>query len=475
MKISDMIELGFANLWRTKLRTTLTTLGVVIGIGALTSMISFGTGMERNITEAFKNNDLFNSLTVTARRIDLESIADGDVSSLAGQMAQPVKNLTDSTLHAINEVEGVEIAFPEMTFRAKLKIIDKEREISVAGIPYELKKYQPFSNVTFGSFFDNDSSAVVLVRWEILKQMKIIVEDPDEPVKFNFQEEGQDFIVLPPEYLIGKPIQLTTAVMDYSNLALNPMKLLSGDRPMPFKEETTTLILGGIIKRQSQFANRNIKGDVMVPYKTANKIPRLGFTNIWDVLGGGSDNEGYNAIYVRLEDPSLMNPVVKRLKDEMGLNVFALTDQLKEVRRAFLILDGILGAIGTIALVVAGLGIVNTMIMSILERTREIGVMKAIGGSESQIKWIFFVEAGTIGFIGAIFGLILGWIVTRVANQIANSQFLPAGEPQVDFFYFPIWLILGSIAFSIILSLLAGLYPAIRAARIDPVRALRHD
>jgi putative ABC transport system permease protein len=475
MKISDMIELGFANLWRTKLRTTLTTLGVVIGIGALTSMISFGTGMERNITEAFKNNDLFNSLTVTTRRIDLESIAEGDVSSLAGQMAQPVKNLTDSTLHAINEVEGVEIAFPEMTFRAKLKIIDKEREISVAGIPYELKKYQPFSNVTFGSFFDNDSSAVVLVRWEILKQMKIIVEDPDEPVKFNFQEEGQDFIVLPPEYLIGKPIQLTTAVMDYSNLALNPMKLLSGDRPMPFKEETTTLILGGIIKRQSQFANRNIKGDVMVPYKTANKIPRLGFTNIWDVLSGGSDNEGYNAIYVRLEDPSLMNPVVKRLKDEMGLNVFALTDQLKEVRRAFLILDGILGAIGTIALVVAGLGIVNTMIMSILERTREIGVMKAIGGSESQIKWIFFVEAGTIGFIGAIFGLILGWIVTRVANQIANSQFLPAGEPQVDFFYFPIWLILGSIAFSIILSLLAGLYPAIRAARIDPVRALRHD
>jgi len=121
------------------------------------------------------------------------------------------------------------------------------------------------------------------------------------------------------------------------------------------------------------------------------------------------------------------------------------------------------------------LGIVNTMIMSILERTREIGIMKAIGGSEIQIKWIFFVEAGSIGFIGAIFGLLLGWIVTRISNQIANSQFLPAGEPQVDFFYFPLWLILGAIAFSVILSLIAGLYPAIRAARIDPVKALRHD
>jgi putative ABC transport system permease protein len=475
MKINDMIVLGFANLWRTKLRTTLTTLGVVIGIGALTSMISFGTGMERNITEAFKNNDLFNSLRVTARKIDLEGITEGDVSALAGQITQPTTVLTDSIIHLINEVEGVEIAFPELTFRARLKIRDKENEITVAGIPYAIKKYHPFNNITYGSFFENDSSAVVILRWEILRRMKIIVEDPDEPVEFKFHEEEEEFLVLPPDSLIGKPIQLTTAVMDYSNLALNPMKLLSGNRQIPFKEKTSTFILGGIIKKQSQFGDNAVRGHLMMPYKTANKVPRLGFTNVWDVLGGGSDNEGYSAIYVRLEDPVFMDPVVKTLKDEMGLNVFAITDQLKEIRRAFLILDGILGAIGTIALIVAGLGIVNTMIMSILERTREIGIMKAIGGSENQIKWIFFVEAGSIGFVGAVFGLILGWIVTQIANQIANSQFLPAGEPPVDFFYFPLWLILGSIAFSIILSLMAGLYPAVRAARIDPVKALRHD
>jgi len=475
MKIGDMIELGFANLWRTKLRTTLTTLGVVIGIGALTSMISFGTGMERNITEAFKNNDLFNSLRVTAMKIDLESIAEGNVSSIAGNITSQTTILTDSILSQINNVEGVEIAFPEMTFQGKLKLLGKEREISVAGIPHSIKRYQPFNNISYGEFFDNDSSAVVIIRWEVLKRMKIIVKDPNEDVKFNFNEEDQNFIIIPPDSLIGKPVQLTTAVLDYSNIALNPIQLLSGKRQMPFKEKSTTFILGGIIKKQSQFDNRSVRGDLLVPYKTAKKIPRLGFTNIWDVLGGGSDDNGYSAIYVRLEDPGYMDPVVKELKEEMGLNVFAITDQLKEVRRAFLILDGILGAIGTIALIVAGLGIVNTMIMSILERTREIGIMKAIGGSENQIKWIFFVEAGSIGFIGAIFGLILGWIVTRVANQIANSQFLPAGEPQVDFFYFPLWLIFGSIAFSIILSLLAGLYPAIRAARIDPVKALRHD
>ena len=115
------------------------------------------------------------------------------------------------------------------------------------------------------------------------------------------------------------------------------------------------------------------------------------------------------------------------------------------------------------------------MVMSILERTREIGIMKAIGGSEAEIRTIFFIEAGTIGLIGAVFGLILGWIVTRMANMIANVRFLPPGESPVDFFYFPMWLILGAIAFSLVISLAAGLYPANRAARVNPVEALRHD
>jgi len=159
----------------------------------------------------------------------------------------------------------------------------------------------------------------------------------------------------------------------------------------------------------------------------------------------------------------------------MGLNAFALSDDLKEMKKLFLIMDSVLGAIGIIALVVAALGIINTMLMSILERTREIGIMKSIGGSENEIKTIFFVEASFIGLIGGIFGLILGWAVTLLANVVLNSQLRPQDLPEADLFYFPMWLILGSLAFSVLISLLAGLYPAIRAANIDPVEALRHD
>ena len=208
--------------------------------------------------------------------------------------------------------------------------------------------------------------------------------------------------------------------------------------------------------------------------QNTSKIPRLSFSSVWDILGEGKEEGTYSSIYVRVAQLEDLTPVREKI-EAMGVGVFALADELEEIKRAFLIMDSLLGAIGTIALIIAALGIINTMLMSILERTREIGVMKAIGGSENEIKFIFFVEAACIGLIGAIFGLMLGWLVTRIANQVMNTMVLPDNQGPIDLFYFPLWLILGALGFSVFVSLAAGLYPAIRAARIDPVRALRHD
>jgi len=172
-----------------------------------------------------------------------------------------------------------------------------------------------------------------------------------------------------------------------------------------------------------------------------------------------------------INDVDKMSAEIKAL----GFSTFSIADQLKEIKRNFLIMDGILGAIGTIALFVAALGIINTMLMSILERTREIGIMKSIGGAERDIRRIFMIEASFIGLIGGIFGLILGYGVTRLANIVINAQLAPLGEKNIDLFYFSWEIILGSMIFAVLVSLLAGIYPAYRAARIDPVKALRHD
>ena len=190
---------------------------------------------------------------------------------------------------------------------------------------------------------------------------------------------------------------------------------------------------------------------------------------------GGNETEGYNSATVRLSDPLVVQEVVKTLTDA-GFSTFGLFTQLEQLRNLFLIINSALGLLGGISLLVASFGIANTMIMSIFERTREIGIMKAIGAEDREIKLIFFVEAAVIGLAGGIAGSLAAWGIDKLANRLAYRFLLqPKGAPFIDFFSLPPYLWLGAIAFATVVSILAALYPATRAARIDPVTALRHD
>ena len=185
--------------------------------------------------------------------------------------------------------------------------------------------------------------------------------------------------------------------------------------------------------------------------------------------------EGYDSAVVRVTDPVMLTEVRRQIT-EKGFSSFSIVDQIDQIRTVFLIIDSVLGLLGGISLLVASFGIANTMIMSILERTREIGIMKAIGAEDREIKLIFFVEAAVIGVFGGVVGVILAWGIDGLANRLAYRFILkPQGASFVDFFYLPAYLAIGAILFALIVSILAALYPASRAARIDPVRALRHD
>ena len=470
MNLFDMVELGFDNLRRTKLRTTLTTLGVIIGIGALTSMVSFGTGMQKNITETFEENDLFTSLFVTAA--DVEEIAQTDPDQLREMVEEPPAPLTDETLDAIAGIPGVKLAFPELRFPVRVEIDGSETRTLLRALPASMGAYKPFSETTYGEFFEDDRSRQVVVSWQTLERMGIFVEE--EPSGAAERDTTGKARSVHPDSIIGRPIVIVSSTLDASRIPRSPMQAFSLARDIPIREVETELIIGGIMKRSTAFASATWNAGLLVPMETARDIPSLGFSSIWEILGRQGRGDTYASIYVRVGDVGGVGAARDSI-ESMGLNVFSVADQLEEIKKGFLIMDAVLGAVGTIALVVAALGIINTMVMSILERRREIGVMKAIGGSESDIKMIFVVEAGTIGLVGAILGLILGWVVTRIANFVANSYLLPDEAPFIDFFHFPIWLVLGAVAFSIAVSLAAGLYPAVRAARVDPVTALRHD
>ena len=235
-----------------------------------------------------------------------------------------------------------------------------------------------------------------------------------------------------------------------------------------------TFEIVGVAER-SEFGGAMMVGsEVFIGSGPAATMRKIVLTSIWDFFQDSSKKQGYSSLNIKLKSIRELEPVRIELK-KRNLRSFALIDRLEEIQKGFLFMDMFLLAVGMIAIVVATLGIVNTMVMSILERYKEIGIMKAVGASEGDVKRIFFFESGTIGFMGGVFGLGLGWLVGEAINQVVNIYLSRQGVGFVDYFRFPWWLCLGAVVFAVSISLMAGIYPARRAARVDPIVALRHD
>jgi putative ABC transport system permease protein len=452
MRVRDHVELAVANLWKRKLRTLLTAFGVTIGIGALVSMVSFGKGMQKNVTESFRTLDLFNSLTVFGGDFMAGERFDPDrkpVEATPSGASRAV--LDDAAVEKIAALRGVEMVFPEVRIPAVVRLNGKDEFRLVQVVPARVTASRML-RFSAGRGFSSDEESSLIVTDSLLRQ----------------------FGVRGSQAMIGKKMIISSIGFDFSRL--NPADLtaaLSGER-LPFMTEDTELTIAGVAESQAFAGPLPIQSDVFIPPGVAKRMKKLPFSNIWDIFRASRGRLGYSALNVRLSSPAFVEPVKKEVTG-LGFRVFALADQFREVQRGFLILNMVLTAVGMIAIVVASLGIVNTMVMSILERYAEIGIMKAVGASDRDVRRIFFFESSLIGFLGGACGFALGWAVSGVINQVVNYFLAKQGVPFIQYFDFPLWLALGAIAFSVAVSLAAGVYPAMRAARVDPVRALRHD
>jgi putative ABC transport system permease protein len=210
---------------------------------------------------------------------------------------------------------------------------------------------------------------------------------------------------------------------------------------------------------------------VFLPLKLAQDL-HIMQSNLRDT--SASDSPSYTSLSVRVENPNQV-PAVEDAIKKMGFGAFSLVDATRSMRQFFAVLDGFLAIFGSLALAVASIGIVNTLVMAILERRREIGIMKAIGASDADVRGLFFAEAGAMGLVGGVVGVTLGWAIGRLINFGTNIYLERQHFPSAQIWSVPLWLVLSAIAFSIVVSLLSGLYPASRAARLDPVQALRYE
>jgi putative ABC transport system permease protein len=216
-------------------------------------------------------------------------------------------------------------------------------------------------------------------------------------------------------------------------------------------------------------------GRLLIPLQVALTVRAAQVNDLRDIVRGSTSTKPtFASLTVRAKSPSYVDALEASIKN-MGFGAFSLLDASKSLRIFFGVFDLLLGIFGSLALAVATLGIINTLVMAILERRREIGVLKALGASDRDVKQLFFVEAGVMGLFGGFLGLGLGWLIGRTLNFATTVYLHRQNLPGVDIFSLSWWLILFAIGFAILVSLAAGLYPASRAARLDPVEALRYE
>jgi putative ABC transport system permease protein len=456
MRISDYIEQSISNLRKKKLRTFLTTFGVVIGIGALVSMFAFGKGMQKNLTDMFNELELFNYVGIYTgsggnRGVDDPDDPDDSNTETVQEADKPAPVLDDDFLLNLAKVEGVEWALPEIRFPALIGLADEEEFSLIQVLPANICQ-AGFIKLRAGEFYTSDEENSLIISDSLLRRL-------------NLKR---------PESAIGREVEVSTLTVDFSLANLkNIISFLKGTG-LPFAKQSYTFTIVGVIERMGMSGPMPVRSGVFIPHGTSQKMKKISITSVSDIFRSMQPSRGYSAVGIKLISPKYVEPVKARM-EELGFETFAMLDQLEEINTGFRFVDLFLFAIGMIGISVAALGIINTMVMSILERYKEIGIMKAVGASDLDVKKIFLFESGVIGFMGGVFGLGLGWIVSNIINLIINSIATEQGVPSMNYFTFPWWLCLGAITFSVLISLLAGIYPTLRAARVDPVIALRHD
>lgn len=444
MTLADAVSLAFRNLRQAKLRTFLTVLGVSIGIASLAGMVSLGVGLQDQFVGRFMRSGVFDSINVLPGQVQLGGLL-GRGRGRGGRQNAPAagdtprKPLDDAALAELARLEHVKEAYPMVRVPLEMKFGDATEFASAVGVPRSARGQGGFQTIAHGQFFANETDPACMLSLETANRL----------VKDN------------PSQLVGKELTLGYASLDAQ---MQVQRVESRCRVVGIVErETGPMAMGG-----------SMVSALMIPLAKAREVNATVVNSQRSLMRNRSSDGLFQSVVVKVTHPQHTQDVQDRIKT-MGYSAFSMNDALQGAKRAFLILDIILGLIGSIALSVASLGIMNTMVMSILERTREIGIMKAIGGSDSDVRRIFLIEASVIGFLGGVCGVVLGWVVGRIINFGANQYIVSQGGTSGNLFSLPLWLVGAAVGFSIFVSLAAGMYPARRAARLDPIHALRHD
>lgn len=435
MATRDLLRLVWANLRRMKARVAMTAIGVVIGTAAVIVLISLAAGLQRSATQDLGSIGDLTEITVLSPTF---------IRAVGGQPGQAREEvvLDDRALARFLDLPGVVAATPRESLMGAgtLRLNRLLGNARVVGIdPMQVDRLD----------FDMASGISRLGRWQALVGANV--------ARGFYDPQARRPVAEPPD-MQGQALQLILT------------KNSDDGRPV---ERVVRLRVTGVLKESGG-------QDDYTLYLALNDVLEL---NGW--FTGRRPNpgrDGYSQALVKVATSEQVLTVEQEITRQ-GFLAYSSRSMLQQLNVFFLVIQGVFGGIGAIALVVAAFGIANTMTMAIYERTREIGLMKAVGATNRDVMSVFLAEAGGIGLLGGVGGVLLGVGLGALIDLIARTylaaqaiqQGATASEVNITLIHTPLWLPIFALLFAALVGVASGLYPAMRAAALSPVAALKYE
>jgi len=402
MKFYDALEFVFLSFSGEKFKTVMSSLGIIIGVAAIVVMLSVGEGLITGVSSAFGDMDL-NMVQVIPGGFEPDGVG------------RPMKNavLDDRDVALLEGVIGVESVSPRRSTGSLMEFRRDERNVGVVAITPS-KESKIADTIEAGRFLsDSDRSSVVL-GYDIANNM------------FDMKVNPGSHIIL--------TNSLTNTSIDYKVVGV-------------LEDVEQMSLLGGSSNSQIYITHPSMKDLLDIEEYSFSSI------NVW------VEDQDMIAETIERMDKSLQRTHRNEkytIFDQSGF-LESLTELLTQIKYG-------LGGIGAVALAVGGIGIINVMMLTVTERIKEIGVMKAVGANKGDIRTLFLIESGILGLVSGLIGVSLGGGLAYLISVLGN---FPSTVTLTS--------ILIGLAFGVITSVVAGVYPASRAARLDPVEALRAE
>lgn len=463
MNSIDLVKMGFKNMWRRKLRTILTVLGVLIGTASIVVMLSLGIGMNESFKKQLSRMGSLNVINVDINIMPHrpDSGGGGMVVHSSGFMrgrSSSNKKIDDKALAAISQLEGVEAVTPLLRTHLMLVSGKLMAHVSLVGIdPDTLEAFD--YKVEKGSLIEGDSNGILFGSY-IARSFY----NPRSRMMYMYGPMGEQ------EPLVDLLNDRIVMTFDSSYGYRRSTSSENYRRPRLYNVTTAGILEEGRNEKDySAYISIN-ELKKMLQQKKRDERNNTGRSPASSLL------DGYERAMVKVKDIKDVEDVQNAIT-EMGYGSRSLADMLESMKKQSRTIQLILGGIGAVSLFVAALGITNTMIMSIYERTREIGIMKVLGCMLGNIRKLFLFEAGMIGAFGGVIGLLFSLGASLLLNSVSTGLMgrgMPGDEPtQISII--PVWLAAASIGFAILVGIIAGFYPARRAMKLSALEAIKTD